>query len=365
MLSITTLLVVVLVPAGVLAVQGSQKSRSTATKQKMSGPYCGVYCLYAATKLVDKNIDFVRLLKPEYIGSYKGSSLGELKKAAEDNGMYAVPVEKLSSRELRHSSYPIILHVKSTPDKKEYDHFELFLGTEDGKARLFDPPEEPIRLLPFHELAPRWDGTGLIVSAAPIDTTAVFAPTRKKFVFCAAVAILSVLIVHWTLRMWPIVPIGISRRQWFVLSLAQCVGLCGLACLGGLVYHFAEDEGFLAHANANASIVQAHQGNFIPQVSAKKAGELLNTDTVFIDARLVRDFEAGHLEGAINIPVNFTDEQRQKALSDVAKDSRIVVYCQSTNCKFAERIAIKLMADGFSNIFIFKKGWREWVEQKL
>jgi len=43
-------------------------------KRKTSGPYCGIYCLYTTIKLAEKEIDFRQLLKPEYIGSRKGSS---------------------------------------------------------------------------------------------------------------------------------------------------------------------------------------------------------------------------------------------------------------------------------------------------
>jgi len=88
---------------------------------------------------------------------------------------------------------------------------------------------------------------------------------------------------------------------------------------------------------------------------------LLDGDTVFIDARLARDFKAGHLEGAISVPVNADDEERQKATVNIAKDARIVLYCQSAGCRFAEIVAIKLMDDGFSNISIFRVGWNEWV----
>lgn len=122
--------------------------------RKLRTPFCGLYCLYAAMKLSGQEIGFTELLKPEYVGSRKGSSLAELQLAAEDYGMYAVSVNKLTTQGLRSSPYPIILHVKSTMDKEDYGHFELFLGTENGQARLFNPPE-PVRSVPFHELAPR------------------------------------------------------------------------------------------------------------------------------------------------------------------------------------------------------------------
>lgn len=342
----------------IAAKEQSLKTANSPARRCSPGSYCGIYCLYAVMKLSDIDVDPQELLKPEYIGSPRGSSLAELKKAAEDNGMHAIPVGMLTTRELRQSPYPIILHVKSAADRKEYDHYELFLETKDGQAKLYDPPQL-VKLVPFYELAPRWDGTGLIVSAEPIDLGTVFAPARRRFIIYAAVAIAVILGVRWGRRRWLPTADVMSRHRLLGLSIAQGAGLAIAALLCGMVYHFVNDEGFLAHANATDSIQQAHLTNFIPKVSKKEIHKLLNTNAVFIDARLKRYFEAGHLEGAINVPVNASDEERSKVLADIAKDARIVVYCQSSGCRFAEKVAIKLMSDGFSNVSLFKGNWHK------
>jgi len=96
--------------------------------RKSSGPYCGLYCLYAVMKLSDRQVDFRELVKPEYIGSRRGSSLAELKKAAQDYGLHALPAGKVTSRVLRNCPHPVILHVKSESTSREYDHYELFMA---------------------------------------------------------------------------------------------------------------------------------------------------------------------------------------------------------------------------------------------
>ena len=357
-------LILAVLPGPAIAVSGqAEKTVNLPCSKSPSSGYCGIYCLYMTMKFFNVDIDPQELLKPEYIGSHKGSSLAELQKAAQDNGLYAVPVEKLTSRELRRSPYPVILHVKSAADKKDYDHYELFLETQNGQARLCDPPG-PVRLVPFYELAPRWDGTGLMVSKNPIDLGVVFAPARKRLLICSAISIAVILMVRWGRRRWLSSTAIISRSRLFGLSVAQGVGLALLALLSGMVYHFVNDEGFLAHPNATASIQQAHQGSFIPRIDRKQVRRLLNHDVVFIDARPNRDFKAGHLEGAINVPVDIGDDERYKAMTGVAKNAHIVVYCQSRGCKFAEKIAIKLMSDDFSKVSLLKGGWREWAGEK-
>lgn len=334
-------------------------SESATAKRRPFHPHCGLYCLYTTMNLVNKKVDFRELVKPEYIGSRKGSSLAELKKAAEDNGLCAVPVSKLTSQALRNCPHPVILHVKSDTTSREYDHYELFLGTKNGQARLFNPPE-PVRLVPFRNLAPRWDGNGLIVSAEQIDLGTIFAPARKRFIMYATITVVVILMVHWARRRW-LPSRDMPRRRLLGLSAAQGAALGIAALLCGMIYHFANDEGFLANVNATAAIQETHTGNFIPKISEKKARKLLDTDTVFVDARFARDFKKDHLEGAINVPVDANDTEYQAATADIAKDARIVVYCQSAGCKFAEKVAIKLMSDGFSNVSIFRGGWHKWV----
>ena len=334
-------------------------AKPASVKRGSSRSYCGLYCLFAVMKATGQNVNFRELLKPDYIGSKKGSSLLELKKAAEDNGLYAEMVGKLTIRQLRQSPYTIILHTKSAAGNN-YDHYKLFLGTKDGHAKLFDPPE-PIKLVPFHEIAPRWDGNGLVLSATPIDIGSLFAQSRKQFIMYAAVMTGIILMVHWGRRQWLQSGRVVSSHQLLGFSLAQGIGLVVISLVFGMIYHFANDAGFLANANATASIQQAHAGNFIPKISERKVQKLLDSDTVFIDARFARDYKAGHLKGALSIPVDGNDVERQEATADIPKDSRIVMYCQSSRCKYAEIVAIKLKDDGFSNISVFKGGWVEWI----
>jgi rhodanese-related sulfurtransferase len=330
-------------------------------ERKAAGPYCGLHCLYTIIRSTGRDMKFEELIKPEYIGSYYGSSLDELKKAAEDCGLCAVTAGKLTSKELRQCGHFCILHVKTEVGSEQYDHYELFLGTENGQARLFDPPR-PVRLVAFADLAPRWDGAALIVSDEPIDLNAVLAPARNRFILCVGVSIAIVLALHWAKRFLP-VTLSDSRIKRVGLSVVQVAGYAIAAVVIGVGYHFTSDEGLLARAGTVASIEEAHQGKFIPKLGEKTVQELLETDTVFVDARLSRDYQAGHLEGAISVPVDSNDTYRRQTTSGIPKDTHIVTYCQSSGCKYAEIVAIKLMTDGFTNIAIYKGGWADWKKK--
>jgi len=360
---IVTLLVLLAGAAGGGADAGAsemQRAVSRSAKDgRFSGSYCGIYCLYSAMKYFDVDVEPSDLLRPEYIGSRAGSSLAELKKAAQDHGLFAEPVTKLTTRDLRHLPYPIILHVKSVPAIKVYDHYELFLHDKGGQAYEYDPPKLA-RAAVLYELAPRWDGTGLVLSNKPIDLGQVFAPARSKFIALALAAVAAVLTVRWGRRR--LLPAGwpLSRRGRLAVSIAQGAGIAAAALLGGLLYHFVNDEGFLSRAEATAGVQQAYRGSFIPKIGERGLSQALaEHKVVFVDARIPVDFKTGHLEGAINIPADAADEERKAITVNIDKDARIVVYCQNSSCGFAQVVAVKLFEDGFSKVCIYKAGYEK------
>lgn len=89
-------------------------SESPGIKGRKSHRHCGLYCVYATIRLAGKKVDFTELVKPEYLGSRKGSSVLELMKAVEDYGLFVAPVGNLNTRVLRNYPHPVILHVKRT-----------------------------------------------------------------------------------------------------------------------------------------------------------------------------------------------------------------------------------------------------------
>ena len=52
-------------------------------------------------------------------------------------------------------------------------------------------------------------------------------------------------------------------------------------------------------------------------------------------------------------------------IAQIAKDSEIVIYCQSSGCPYAQIVTKKLLEHGYSDISIFKGGWVEWEEKML
>jgi rhodanese-related sulfurtransferase len=346
--------------SGVTPVGGTVPQSHVAAVKRQQAPHCGLYCLYLAMRTQGYHPAFGDLIRPEYLDTANGSTLTGLKMAAEDAGLHAEVLRRANTRMLRACSNPVLLHVKGSDVSRDYDHYLLFLATQGQQAQVYDPPR-PVKLMSFNELVSRWDGKGLVVSREPVQLAGlVHRETARLFLVAGAAIVLLFLVsrVHSRIPQ-PRILSGVFGRAG--LSGAQAGALAAIALGIGLVCHSVTEAGFLAYPAGVAATQRAHASDFIPRIDLPTAQRWHERGAIFIDARLKPDFDAGHVERAISIPVDANDVVRRKAVKDLCQGDSIVVYCQSESCSFAEVVAAKLHLDGFSNISILPGGWMEWT----
>ena len=204
---------------------------------RLGAPYCGIYSLYAAALVEGTDISFTDLLRKEYIGCARGSSFDELELAAASNHLYTLPFANLDKQALLDCGHPVILHVKAAISDNEYDHYALFLGTNDGELVIIDPTD-PDAAVDSTELLTRWDGKGIVVSATPIDTTALFGEVRRRFLLWGALALIGALLLEQIYRRFePSTSKGRGRTA--LVWLAQGGGIVIASVMASLVYNVA------------------------------------------------------------------------------------------------------------------------------
>jgi rhodanese-related sulfurtransferase len=270
-------------------------------------------------------------------------------------------MQGLGATALRAARDPVILHVRRPGKDTPYLHWVLFLGEERGMARVLDPPNTP-ELMPFQELMSLWDGVGLVVSKEPPRTMAMFLASWLE----QGAALLLVAVTLWgtRLRAWKAGSTEASR--WTVRAGRYVLRPAGLVCVAALlagVYHSLHPEGFAGNPIAVGQVVGRH---FEPPLQdwsvAQVQAALLGHTVKFIDARLPRDFEAGHMRGAINISVFAGLVERDRALSGMDPATQLVVYCQSRRCPWGRALASDLVFRGFRNVAVFSEGWSGWEQ---
>ena len=101
----------------------------------------------------------------------------------------------------------------------------------------------------------------------------------------------------------------------------------------------------------------------IKEVSLKIAQNLFEKNILFVDARAEEYYLEGHIPGAICFD-NF-DSLVLEIDSRIQNNSSLIVYCSDDDCGSSEELSYQLLNEGFTNIYLFKGGWKQWVENKM
>ena len=74
-------------------------------------------------------------------------------------------------------------------------------------------------------------------------------------------------------------------------------------------------------------------------------------------------FAAGHLPGALNLPLEGLAENAARLLPD--KRAEIVVYCASATCQNSHVAERKLVSLGYENVRLYRGGKAAWKDAGL
>ncbi len=87
-------------------------------------------------------------------------------------------------------------------------------------------------------------------------------------------------------------------------------------------------------------------------------------DVIIIDARpAARQYDPGHLAGAINIPDSQFDKKMNLLPAD--KNMLAIVYCGGVKCMLSHNVAHKMEKLGYTNIKVYADGSPAWIKAGL
>jgi rhodanese-related sulfurtransferase len=144
---------------------------------------------------------------------------------------------------------------------------------------------------------------------------------------------------------------NIFQEIFFILLLSS---ILGVAVNFSLVRRFVQGEfrqGFLAREEFPG----------IRFITLAEAENLFGRGgAVFVDSRSREEFVAGHIPGALNIPL---EESRDRLAGEALlypPDQALVVYCEGGDCQTSISLAKLIHEKGFTDIRVFTGGWAEW-----
>lgn len=135
-----------------------------------------------------------------------------------------------------------------------------------------------------------------------------------------------------------------------------------LSIILGITFNFISPNGISLVYSYNNEI-EISNDLFITIEESKQFYE--NSSVIFLDSRILSSFKNGHIKNAISFPYLEFDEHYSKLSAKLNNSSLIIIYCGGENCNSSEKLAVKLINKGYSNIKIFKDGWNQWKSAKF
>ena len=87
---------------------------------------------------------------------------------------------------------------------------------------------------------------------------------------------------------------------------------------------------------------------------------LRDGDVVVLDVRPAADYAAGHVRGAISIPIS----SLKSRLGDIPDGSEVVAYCRGPYCVYADQ-AVRILSKKGVNAARLEDGFPEWADARL
>lgn len=142
--------------------------------------------------------------------------------------------------------------------------------------------------------------------------------------------------------------------NWKLTELSQ-LRLFAFLLFGSISVAAASDKPYVPESLPGATVVSAEEAIALI---------LSNDDLVVIDARKKSEYVKGHIEGAHNI-LNTTLTPAVLETVSPEKTTPLLIYCNGIRCQRSSDAISKAVEWGYSTIYWFRGGWKEWQEKRL
>lgn len=87
---------------------------------------------------------------------------------------------------------------------------------------------------------------------------------------------------------------------------------------------------------------------------------LLAAGALLVDARHAEEYLAGHLPGAVSLPVGASDDAIAAFRQTQPPERMLITYCNGYDCQDSYNLALRLIAAGYSHVRVFEGGLPQW-----
>ena len=293
------------------------------------------------------------LVDERFVSTKRGSLASDLEKAGIELGLQVTPFQHLSSASLFVSNDPLILHFASYGQLQTYDHWVLFLGMDEGKAKIVDSEVGELKM-DLSEVMLRWDGIALAVH---LDESPI-----SNFAKAESVCIASWLTLFFSAGYLAYVLRNKFNRKLPIYCVIFLIFLTTSQIWNFNTYLFNRKSLQFANLSHDSKRFELVTDEEVPTFFARgNAGS--KRGIVLLDARMSDDFARGHHPNSINVPVDTNQNEMREILNGIDRSNTVVIYCLSNRCEFDRIVAGKVSAEGFNDVRIYEPGWYGLVEK--
>ncbi len=303
-----------------------------------SDRYCGLYCVYQAGRITGRAVDLDQLIRPDRLQGEFGSTAANLVDCCREFGINYSYLPNGSYADVCLLGGPAIVLVKSGPEAQRADHWVLVLKAGPGSAEIYDPSVGVIRVSAA-EMKSLWGGPVIVIFDAAGAPEAGVAWAATKILLLAALAGVTLVVLRSA---------GRTRLHPALVLASTSVALAGAG-------HLADPAGFAHNTDVLTQMGKVQH----PRVPERMApSELLagGGPLLVVDARTPSQFNAARIPGAVNIPIGAARRRNQRKLAAVPAGTRVVIYCNSASCPWAQGMASSSLFQHFDSVFVLDGG---------
>jgi rhodanese-related sulfurtransferase/predicted double-glycine peptidase len=290
--------------------------------------YCGVYSVVVSANMHGKELKAADFLNNENVSSKRGSTIEDISRMLNSAGLASDPFLDGSVGWLEYVNEPVILHIRGQLEKSSVNHWVVFGGMQEDRYRIVDAGKGEVELSRA-ELLAIWDGIGIVVSKNDA------APSRSQLALLFDVNVQLLIAI----AVFTVVIAGTDQPN----SLKLLLGLL----IGCSVFILRDDS---LYRNQHAASV-ARSSTVIQEVSVEQIDvsdiKRSASDFILLDARTEGQFKSRHLPSALSLPVNASIlDYIMFSREHVTEDKAVITYCNSEHCKWADKVAKRLLSLG-------------------
>jgi rhodanese-related sulfurtransferase len=83
-------------------------------------------------------------------------------------------------------------------------------------------------------------------------------------------------------------------------------------------------------------------------------------EALFVDARDAGTFAAGHIAGAVSLPLGEFEARLPRFGTTAPPKRLLVVYCNGYDCHDSRDLGARLLRAGYRTVYVFEGGYPEW-----